>query len=144
MKLEEAKKLAEDLMLLHGLLNWKFKFDRAKKRLGSCHHTAKTITLSRFYVELNHEDKIINTILHEIAHALVGAGHGHDAVWRQKALEIGCDGARCSKANAVEGKYKAVCPHCKTIFHKFRKPKRVSSCGICCSYFDKNRILVYQ
>ena len=39
--------------------------------------------------------EIEDTLLHEIAHALVGRRHHHDAVWRAKAREIGCTGQRC-------------------------------------------------
>ena len=34
-----------------------------------------------------------DTILHEMAHALVGQVHGHDAVWQAQVL--GCSGRRC-------------------------------------------------
>ena len=32
---------------------------------------------------------IRDTLLHEIAHAIVGPGHGHDAVWQTAARRIG-------------------------------------------------------
>jgi SNF2 family DNA or RNA helicase len=35
--------------------------------------------------------ELINTIRHEVAHAIVGPGHGHNEVWADKAREIGCD-----------------------------------------------------
>jgi SWI/SNF-related matrix-associated actin-dependent regulator 1 of chromatin subfamily A len=38
------------------------------------------------------EQQFKDTILHEIAHAIVGPHHGHDEVWRGKAVEIGCTG----------------------------------------------------
>jgi hypothetical protein len=31
-----------------------------------------------------------NSILHELAHVLVGKGHGHDEIWFRKALDLGC------------------------------------------------------
>jgi hypothetical protein len=34
-------------------------------------------------------DDIKNTILHEIAHAIVGENHGHRQVWQEKAIELG-------------------------------------------------------
>ena len=34
------------------------------------------------------------SLLHEIAHALVGRKHNHDAEWKAKAREIGCTGER--------------------------------------------------
>ena len=37
-----------------------------------------------------------DTILHEIAHAIVGPGHGHDAVWQTAERRIGCTPKRCS------------------------------------------------
>ena len=38
------------------------------------------------------KDQINDTILHEIAHALVGPGNGHNLKWKKKAKEIGCTG----------------------------------------------------
>lgn len=147
MELQKAKELAESLMVEHGLLGWHFQFDRAKRRFGCCKYRTKTISLSVRLVELNNESRVKNTILHEIAHALVGVGHGHNMVWRKKALEIGCDGQRCYTAEEtemVQGKYKAICPVCKHVHHKHRKPKRTTSCGICTRVFDRNRILIYK
>lgn len=34
-------------------------------------------------------EEIENTILHEIAHAIVGVGHGHRLKWQEKAIELG-------------------------------------------------------
>ena len=39
---------------------------------------------------------IRDTLLHEIARAIVGPGHAHDAVWRTAARRIGCTAKRCS------------------------------------------------
>ena len=49
---------------------------------------------------LHSDDEVLDTILHEIAHALVGPQHGHDAVWRAKAREIGCTGERCVSSDS--------------------------------------------
>ena len=35
------------------------------------------------------KEEIVDTILHEIAHAIVGSKHGHDAVWKAVARRIG-------------------------------------------------------
>lgn len=147
MQLSDAKSLAEALMQQHGLVGWRFEFDRAKRRFGCCHYTTKTISLSWELVQLNDESRVKNTILHEIAHALVGHRHGHDSVWRRKAREIGCDGNRCYSRNdteIVKGKYKAVCPQCGYVHHRHRKPKTVKACGVCSRVFDKSRVLLFQ
>lgn len=54
----------------------------------------KVVELSTKLVEINEEERVRLTILHEVAHALT-EGHGHDAVWKAKLLEIGGDGKRC-------------------------------------------------
>mgnify|MGYP006269758801 CR=1 FL=1 len=123
MKLFEAKALAINLMNEHGLLDsgWHFEFDNAKRRFGVCNFRYKRIGIK-------------NTILHEIAHALVGRNHGHDWVWRAKAIEIGCDGHRCYNSQVVatpKSKYEAVCKGCGTTHKKHKRPTRSSSCGKC-------------
>ena len=66
-----AQQLAHDLMRLHNLPpEWSFKLDRSKVCFGKCYYSKKQISLSRYLVELNDEEEVRDTILHEIAHAL--------------------------------------------------------------------------
>ena len=103
--------LATELMDAHGLVGWRVKLDHARRRAGQCDYTNKTISLSRLYVRHADIDHIRDTILHEIAHALVGPRHGHDAVWRQKALEIGCTAKRCHSLCFARAKWLMTCPN---------------------------------
>lgn len=125
MELIKAKTLAINLMEEHGLIEkgWYFEFDHAKRRFGRCSHGRKLISLSRTLVELNGIERVKNTILHELAHALVGPRNGHNEIWRAKALEIGCDGERCYSADDVEipsMRYQAKCGGCGVVHQKSR------------------------
>lgn len=118
MNLTDAQKLLGDTMRAHGLLarGWTQKFDNGTKRFGCCDYTEKRITLSRHLVGINPEHIVANTILHEIAHALVGPGHGHGEVWSRTAREIGCSGNRCwtpgqNGAKALAPKWVGFCPN---------------------------------
>jgi predicted SprT family Zn-dependent metalloprotease len=150
MELSVAQNKAIELMHKHGLLElgWHFEFDNAKRRFGVCNYTDKKIGLSKHLTALNDEARIINTILHEIAHALVGHRHGHDRVWSAKAIEIGCDGKRCYDSKEVErpqGNYEAICPCCEHKHIKFKRPTRQSSCGRCGNgRFSMERLLVWN
>ena len=134
MDILRAKLLAIELMDKYGLLNdgWYFKFDKAKRRFGCCNYTDKEITLSEPLCELNSEQYVLDTILHEIAHALCPGQH-HNHVWRRKAIEIGCTGKRCYSNNVIQPKFKytAVCCNCKTEYNRIRAPRNNSSCGTC-------------
>ena len=148
MILLDAQRLTEKLMNQHNLneMGWRFEFDNSKRRFGCCNYTHKKITLSRHLVLLNDETRVTNTILHEIAHALVGSGHGHDNVWRRKAIQIGCDGKRCyTEKNTVTpaAKYVAICKGCGAEAKRQRKPQRTSSCGRCSNRFNPNTILEF-
>jgi len=136
MELSRAKNLAFNLMLEHGLIQsgWQFEFDNARRRFGVCRFRTKRIGLSQHLVALNYEAKVKDTILHEIAHALVGAKHGHDWVWKRKAIEIGCNGERCyssAEVNTPQSRYIALCVGCNTTHKKHRAPKTSASCGKC-------------
>ena len=69
---------------------WRFRFETAMCRAGICRYTTRTIALSVSYVLRAPWDDIRDTLLHEIAHAIVGPGHVHDAVWQTTARRIGC------------------------------------------------------
>lgn len=137
MTLQDAEDLAFGLMFEHGLIQdgWTFKFDNARRRFGVCNYTNKRIGLSAPLTKIREPDNVRNTILHEIAHALVGRGHGHDSVWRSKAIEIGCNGQRCSNDATIKGKWVAVCPAGHT-HYKHRRPRANTSCGLCSPIYN--------
>ena len=90
----DARLLALRLMAEHGLHDWRFEFDHARRRFGCCKYRAKAITLSRPLTLLNAEDQVRDTVLHEIAHALT-PGDGHGAKWRAACVRIGARPQRC-------------------------------------------------
>ena len=128
--LADAIKTATELMREHGLTGWRIKLDHARRRAGQCDFNTKVISLSRLYVRVAEKDHIRDTILHEIAHALVGPSHGHDAVWRQKAREIGCTATRCHNLNFSKARWTMQCPNgCFSVERHRRKAGLV--CGKC-------------
>lgn len=150
MDIFEANKIGKELMNKHGLtdLGWKFGMDTAKRRFGVCKYRTKSISISIALTRLNPVEQVTDTILHEIAHALVGRGHGHDAVWKAKCVEIGCKPERCYTNEVVtpEGNYKAECCKCGHIHKRLKKPRqgKRSSCGVCSKGFNPNTILVWE
>ena len=109
--LQEIKDLALQKMAEHELLakSWEFFFDRAKKRAGCCHFNKKCISLSHSFCKVASRAEILNTLLHEIAHVLVGPDHHHDEIWKAKALKIGCDAEVTHHLNFSEPRYQLGC-----------------------------------
>lgn len=148
MEIQKAKKIAKELIELHKLndTGWIFKLDYAKKRFGQCSFKNKTISLSTILTKLNSEEIVSETILHEIAHALVGANKGHGREWIAKAIEIGSNGKRTYGNEVIvpEGKYKAICPVCKKEYYRDRIMTRKSSCGKCSRTYNEKYLLKYK
>lgn len=137
MTIDDAKVLGELHLEDKNLLDWRITFNNAKSKLGHCDYMRKEISLSIPILLINSEEKVENTILHEIAHALVGYIHGHDEVWRQKCLEIGGNGKTCSDDHVrVQASYKAQCPHCGKEYSKFRQTKIRRACSDCCQKYN--------
>ena len=136
-RLEFVEEYADILFRIHGIhQRWTFAFDRAKARYGCCHHSDNVITLSRYLV-LDKETPmrvIKNVLLHEIAHALVGYNEGHNDVWRECAIRIGCDGERtCSHAVDMPGQKLVRCTCGANKLYRFRISKKIrtSVCKFC-------------
>ncbi|WP_123815886.1 SprT family zinc-dependent metalloprotease [Myceligenerans xiligouense] len=132
MNLVEARNLARELMDRHGLTDWKFEYDDAKRRAGMCHYARRRISLSAPLTSVYDEGEVRDTVLHEVAHALAGSAAGHGAEWRAKAREIGCSGLRYVDPGAptLDGPWIGVCPrgHRAT---RFRRPGAPMSCRRC-------------
>ena len=137
--MEVTRALATGRRLLreHGLDGWTIVADRAKMRAGVCRYSRRQIGISAPLTLLHDEAEVLDTILHEIAHALVGPHHGHDAVWRAKAREIGSSGRQYVSPDAprVPKDWVGRCPagHEKS---RHRGPTRLMSCGQCSKRFD--------
>lgn len=102
-------RLAEGLLIEHGLTDWCFAFDHATRRAGCCDYGRKRISLALQFARRASAAEIRDTLLHEIAHALVGKKHHHDAHWRAKAVEIGGSGERCHSVRFCPPRYIISC-----------------------------------
>ncbi len=131
-------------MRRHGLSHWELVLDHARARFGVCRPARRQIGLSRSLTALSTPEAVRNTVLHEIAHALVGAEHGHDDVWRAQALSIGSDGTRTDDLpDGAQGPWEGRCPAGHTV-HRHRRPSRVASCRTCSpKTFDPSAIYAW-
>lgn len=179
MDINEVKILARTTMNTHGLTQWKLVMIRSKSYAGMC-KTRRwdlnpelswgTIELSIDYMEVFDHANALNTILHEIAHALdkprtktVQTAYGkrqravhHDEEWRKIAKRIGCTGERCVSHDApkVKSRYVGVCKNGHEVArHRLTETAKTnSSCPKCNKKFSRdhmfdwydNGVLVYQ
>jgi predicted SprT family Zn-dependent metalloprotease len=88
----EVTRLANFYLNQAGLTGWKIAFSNAAGRGGSCSYKTKTLRFSRLYMKASTEAGTRNTITHEVAHAIAGSGHGHDAVWKRIHKSMGGTG----------------------------------------------------
>ncbi len=114
---EKYTMIASDLMRYHGISN-RFTLhidDRRSDILGATYVNVTqdgiivgSIVLNRSHVETNDANNIIETILHEIAHAIT-PGAGHTEIWKKTCLAIGGNG---QAFDWCEGSTKAITKIC--------------------------------
>ena len=132
MNLESIEYLAYKLLAEHNLPNWDFAFNDRKRTVGLCSYQKSTIYISKGFAVGMEEHQIKDTLLHEIAHALVGPGHGHNHVWQAMAVKIGATpSARLPKTakapSPMERGAKWVCVYKGEIVkHWFRRPAKTT------------------
>jgi SprT protein len=128
MKREYVERLARLLMRKHGLeaKGWSFGFDNAKTRHGQCDYDRRRITISRHFSELNSMAVVKDTLLHEIAHGILGQpGIGHGREWRNIAVAIGARPvARKGAPIKPASTYDLWCPECEAVVGgRYRRTK---------------------
>ncbi len=142
METKDAEELAISLMQKHGLKDWKFVFDHAKRRFGACNYTKKTISLSKYLCKINSVEEVQDTILHEIAHALAPKA-GHGPAWKAICKKIGAKPDRTYDAKDVKGikaNYIIYCPNCGYQHERFRRSRKKYYCASCCKKYNKGRV----
>lgn len=126
---KSVEMLVREKLDFYGLTHWNVVINDTKRTLGQCCHSIKTIKMSKaFFLHMEKAD-VLDTILHEIAHALVGPGHGHSAIWQDMAVRIGASPNATAKGkklpSALErgAKWVLVTPSGKVLQSWFRKPR---------------------
>lgn len=118
MNYNQASDILLDLMLEHGLApDWAIGFNNSRSTAGTCNFTRRTIYLSKFFLDIDSEESTLNTIRHEVAHALAGSRAGHGPKWRAIFLELGGNGQTVNYLSdevrtefEARAKWKGVCP----------------------------------
>ena len=122
MDIAALKAEAGRLFERHGLSGWRLEVSaRLKRTLGLCDYSRRSIRVNAFYAENNSEQVVLNTLRHEVAHALT-PGHGHDSTWVAAAVRLGCrTEPPCDQDILLPaGRFQAVCPNCRRTHHKHR------------------------
>lgn len=134
MNLSDARTLVLELMDAWNLDHWDFRWSNARSTFGYCSHSKRTIALSRSLVQLNDEDTVKDTILHEIAHAIAGFDAGHGPVWKSTAVKVGASPRRCYSADEVNVppyKWVGTCPDCDRVWNRRKLSARLRVSSLC-------------
>lgn len=129
----DAQKICDDKLREHGLYSkgWRTCFTKADNFLARCYYDEKRIQINVIMLQSVSEADYMQTVLHEIAHALIGPGFGHGPEWINKAKEIGLsDPVACIKGNFSIDKGRSLKPtevKEKRVFH--RLDKQCPQCG---------------
>ena len=129
MDLKELAAIAQREMAKHGLHDWTFGFADTKRQLGVCKYRKKRIEMSEFASLNSPQESVIDTLMHEIAHAIAGHAAGHGPVWKAVALRVGASPRSCAVATeqvVQPGDWQATCPACQRTFHRYKRPKSLS------------------
>jgi predicted SprT family Zn-dependent metalloprotease len=138
--------LAERKMAEHiDLENWQFGFDSAKRRAGLCNYTNKTITISRYLVDIHTIDESMQVVLHEVAHAMCGKREGHNKKWLATAKSIGYRAERFTGTEIAQetASWVGTCKNGHT-HYRYRQPGRPLACGLCGRGFSRANLIVWQ
>ncbi len=129
MELSELETIARDELKKHNLKGWTFGWAKTRRRLGVCKYRAKRIEIAEYYARHNPRESVLDTLFHEIAHAVAGPSAGHGPVWKAVAIRLGARPRACedSEEAVVEpGDWQAICPSCNKTVHLYRQPRSLT------------------
>ena len=103
MQLRDAIQLTNEEFEKWGLTDWTLKVNnRLTRALGRCVFNKKTIELQTRFVKENPEHIVLDTIRHEIAHALAGHKAGHGYEWKMWAIKVGANPEATVDAGSIK------------------------------------------
>ena len=120
---QQARKLLDQ----HRLSDWTFKLGSYKRNLGRCYANLKLITISEWHAMHDTDEQVMETVRHEIAHALIPDVKGHGPQWQARAIQVGCKDIshKCNDPQLTRppGRWYAICG-CLKRHTWLKRPKR--------------------
>ena len=129
MDLKELEAIASREMTKHGLHGWSFSFADTKRQLGVCKYGKKRIEIAEYYALNSPQESVLDTLLHEIAHAIAGPAARHGPAWKAVAIRLGATPRACDNSEETvvkPGDWQATCAACKKVFHRYKRPKSLT------------------
>ena len=126
MDLQELEAIARQEIAKHGLQGWTFGWGRTKRQLGVCKYRSKRIEIAEHHALYSPRETVLDTLLHEIAHAIAGPAARHGPAWKAVAQRLGATPKACAAVEeivAMPGDWQATCPACQKTFHKYKRPR---------------------
>lgn len=87
-KLEAVTSRAKELLNEHELDGWGVTFNYSRDTVAVASHKNKTISYSKYFVVSAGKEEFDGVTLHEITHALLGPGKGHNYEFRKLCRKI--------------------------------------------------------
>ena len=114
----------------HGLRGWTFGLADTKRRLGVCKYRRKRIEIAEYLRPAQPPtESVLDTLRHEIAHAIAGPAAGTARPGRRSPSGWGPRPvpATTSHETVVKpGDWQATCPACEKTVHLYRRPRSLS------------------
>lgn len=115
---------------------YSLQFGTKKRSFGTCYFFKKVIKIHMYLSKHSSKKELLDTILHEFAHAIDfeknGKSSGHGKPWKNIMNELGLKPNRCGKVNTViPGKYAFVVKHNENTYEyvstKHRKKRYINT-----------------
>jgi predicted SprT family Zn-dependent metalloprotease len=126
MDLKELEAIAAQELRKHGLHGWTFGLADTGRRLGVCKYRTKRIEIAEYYARNSPPETVLDTLMHEIAHAIAGPAARHGPAWKTVAVRLSATPRACETSHQAvvkPGDWQASCPACEKAFHLYRRPK---------------------
>jgi len=135
MDLQKLVLLAAQELTQHNLVGWTFTFGDSKRRLGACKYRYKRIEIAEYYAANSPDEHVIDTLRHEIAHAIAGPGAAHGPEWQTIAERIGAKPVACDRTGEAvvkPGDRQAYCAGCQRTHQRYKRPPSLTGYRCAC------------
>jgi len=128
--LAQVEALALTLIAQH-IPGWTFAFNRQRRTLGLCRYRERRIELSRHHALQGDLAAAETTLIHEIAHALVGPRTAHGPRWKAQMRVLGAEPVVTAKVSYVAADFPWAIVHRRGksltwVAGRYRRPQRAA------------------